>query len=100
MSPPSSIPTRSTSASCGLGAIQRTCEVHGRGGKLHVGRDGSSKSAFSSRQVAPRSSLRKSALGSVPAYNSAVDRTYRKREDPRRRQLAVDPTAAAVSGPP
>src|SRR5205823_2840363 len=32
--------------------------------------------------------------------HSAVDRTYRKREDPRRRQLAVDPTAAAVSGPP
>ena len=25
-----------------LGAIQRTCEVHGRGGKLHCGRDGMS----------------------------------------------------------
>src|SRR6476660_435886 len=33
--PRSSIPTSTTSASCGLGAIQRTCEVHGRrGGKL------------------------------------------------------------------
>src|SRR5205823_6335077 len=35
-----------------------------------------------------------------PGIHSAVDRTYRKREDPRRRQLAVDPTAAAVSSPP
>src|SRR5438045_8772933 len=70
MSPPSSIPTRSTSASCGLGAIQRTCEVHGRGGKLHVGRDGSSSSASSAYQFAPRSSLRKSRLGSVPAYTA------------------------------
>ena len=32
--PPSSIPTSSSSGSCGSGAIQRTCEVQGRGGKL------------------------------------------------------------------
>src|SRR4051812_10550425 len=50
MRPPSSIPTRSRSASWGLGAIQRTCDVQGRGGKLHVGRDGSSSKAVSSRQ--------------------------------------------------
>ena len=29
-----------TSASCGLGAIERMCEAQGRGGKLHCGRDG------------------------------------------------------------
>ena len=53
ISPPSSIPTSRRSASCGLGAIQRTCEVHGRGGKLQVGREGSSSRAVSSRQLAP-----------------------------------------------
>jgi hypothetical protein len=41
---PSSIPTRSRSASCGLGAIQRTCDVRGRGGKLQCRREGSSRS--------------------------------------------------------
>src|SRR6478736_1533369 len=68
--PPSSIPTRSRPASCGLGAIQRTCEVHGRGGKLQCGREGSSSSASSSRQLLPWSSLRNSRLGSVPAYTA------------------------------
>src|SRR5205823_7400657 len=68
--PPSSIPTRSRLASCGLGAIHRTCDVHGRGGKLQRGREGSSSSAFSSRQLSPRSSLRNSRLGSVPAYTA------------------------------
>src|SRR5262249_57592152 len=68
--PPSSIPTKSRSASYGLGAIQRTCDVHGRGGKRQRGRDGSSRSAFSSRQLSPLSSLRNSRLGSVPAYTA------------------------------
>src|SRR6266498_2307901 len=68
--PPSSIPTRSSFASCGLGAIQRTCDVHGRGGKLQLGREGSSSSASSSRHDCPRSSLRNSRLGSVPAYTA------------------------------
>jgi hypothetical protein len=68
--PPSSIPTRSMSASCGLGAIQRTCDVHGRGGKLQCGREGSSRSAFNSRQLSPLSPLRNSRLGSVPAYTA------------------------------
>jgi hypothetical protein len=35
----------------GLGAIQRTCQVHSRGGKLQLGRDGSSSSASSGRQL-------------------------------------------------
>jgi hypothetical protein len=61
------MPARRRSPSCGLGAIQRTCDVHGRGGKLQVGRDGSSSSAVSSCHVSPASSLRNSALGSVPA---------------------------------
>src|SRR3954447_26815243 len=62
------MPTRSVSASCGLGAIQRTCEVHGRGGKLHCGRDGMSWSATSSSQLSPSSRLQNRRLGSVPAY--------------------------------
>src|SRR5262249_27820031 len=66
--PPNSIPTSSRSASCGLGAIQRTCEVHGRGGKLQLGRDGSSSSAPNSRQLSPRSSLRNNPLAPLPAY--------------------------------
>src|SRR3954452_25165995 len=70
ITPPSSMPTSTTPASCGLGAIQRTCEVHGRGGKLQVGFDGISWSATSSSHVSPRSWLRKSRLGSVPAYTA------------------------------
>ena len=66
--PTDSIPTSRRSPSCGLGAIQRTCDVHGRGGKLHDGRDGSSSSASSGRHVSPPLSLRKRRLGSVPAY--------------------------------
>src|SRR6478609_2527324 len=63
-------PDQEQVGSCGLGAIQRTCDVHGRGGKLQLGRDGSSSSASSSRQLSPRSSLRNSRLGSVPAYTA------------------------------
>src|SRR5439155_3799798 len=68
ISPPSSIPTSSSPASCGLGAIQRTCEVHGRGGKLQVGAEGISRSAANSTQLCPPSALRNSMLGSQPAY--------------------------------
>src|SRR4029434_8417639 len=68
ISPPSSIPTRTRFASCGLGAIQRTCEVHGRGGKLQLGREGNSSRPSSARQLRPSSLLRNSRLGSVPAY--------------------------------
>ena len=50
-----------------IGAIQRTCDVHGLGGKLHVGRESSSSSASSARQLSPPSSLRNRRLGSVPA---------------------------------
>src|SRR5215207_3900461 len=64
------MPTSTTSGSCGLGAIQRTCEVHGRGGKLHPGREGMSCSATSSLQLSPPSRLRNSRLGSVPAYTA------------------------------
>src|SRR6478672_2455246 len=64
------MPTSTTSGSCGLGAIQRTCEVHGRGGKLHSGREGMSWSATSSSQLSPPSRLRNRRLGSVPAYTA------------------------------
>src|ERR671919_996844 len=70
MTPPSSIPTSSSSGSCGLGAIQRTCEVHGRGGKLQRGFDGISCNAVRSSQVSPPSRETKSALGSVPAQTA------------------------------
>ena len=53
ISPPSSIPARSVSASCGSGAIQRTCDVHGLGGKLQVGCEGSSSKPASSLHVSP-----------------------------------------------
>ena len=43
------MPARIVSASCGLGAIQRTWDVHGRGGKLHVGRDGRVREADNSQ---------------------------------------------------
>src|SRR5215207_238043 len=62
------MPTSITSGSCGLGAIQRTCEVQGRGGKLQSGRDGISLIATSSSQLSPPSRLRNSRLGSVPTY--------------------------------
>src|SRR5918996_1674368 len=62
------MPTSTSSGSCGLGAIQRTCEVQGRGGKLHSGRDGMSWSATSSSQLSPPSRLQNRRLGSVPAY--------------------------------
>src|SRR4029077_12000939 len=39
-------------------------------GKLQLEREGSSSSASSSRQLSPRSSLRNSRLGSVPAYTA------------------------------
>src|SRR5690606_5672170 len=70
MRPPSSMPASSRSASRGFGAIHRTCDVHGRGGKLHVGAEGRRRSASSSRQLDPPSSLRKIMLGSVPAYTA------------------------------
>src|SRR6516165_9812085 len=70
MRPPSSIPTSRRSGSCGLGAIQRTCDVHGRGGKLQVGREASSSSASSAVHDSPPSSLRKRRLGSQPAYTA------------------------------
>ncbi len=47
------MPTSSRPASCGLGAIQRTCDVQGRGGKLQVGADGMARSDSSSNQLDP-----------------------------------------------
>jgi hypothetical protein len=105
------MPARSTSASCGLGAIQRTCDVHGRGGKLHDGRDGSSSSASSSRHVSPRRQLeqrlelapRLAAIVAAeetarlrPRVHGAVDGADRERIDARLRQPAVDPRRTAV----
>ena len=68
MRPPSSIPASSRLWSCGLGAIQRTWDVQGRGGKLQVGREGRSSNASSAFHVVPLSPLANRRLGSVPAY--------------------------------
>ena len=74
ITPPSSIPTRSSrSASCGLGAIQRTCEVHGRGGKLHVGAEGISRSEASSTQLAAVAAAEQHARLAARVHG-AVDR--------------------------
>jgi hypothetical protein len=49
------------------GAMARTWEVQGRGGKLQVGAEGRFLMPSSSRQEAPPSRLTNSAEGSVPA---------------------------------
>ena len=77
--PPSSIPTRSTPASCGLGAIQRTCDVHGRGGKLQrrPRRDSSSARARANSRRRRRCGTAGSARSRV--YR-AIGRAHRERE--------------------
>ena len=61
------MPTSSRSPLCGSGAIQRTCDVHGRGGYAHEEAEGTSRNASSASQSPVPSGLRNSALGSQPA---------------------------------
>jgi len=103
ISPPSSIPTSTTSRSCGLGAIQRTCEVQGRGGKLQSGRDGISCSATSSSQLSPPSRLQNSRLGSVPAYtapSAALTATLNTSGSGNGRSSKLSPPSALRFSPP
>ena len=75
-------------------------EVHGRGGKRQVGRDGSSNKASSSSPtlatvVAPEKGTRLRSR-----VHRTVDGTDRNGEHARGRQATVDPTPAAVAGSP
>src|ERR687897_335946 len=65
--PPSSMPTTTRSGSTKDGAIARTWEVQGLGGKLQVGWEGNFLISSSSRQEPPPSRLTNRAEGSVPA---------------------------------
>ena len=88
--PPSSIPTRSRFASCGLGAIQRTCEVHGRGGKLQP-----AARAARAALRAPASSHRGRRFGT--AGSARCPHTPPRR--PRSRRARTHPARAARSPP-
>src|SRR5919107_2914686 len=68
--PPSSMPTTTRFGSEKDRATARTWEVHGRGGKLHVGWEGSFLIPSSSCQEAPPSRLTNREEGSLPAYTA------------------------------
>ena len=90
------MPTRRVSASWGLGAIQRTCEVQGRGGKLPRRSRGQLQQRLELPPVAATvvAAIQPARLGA--GVDGAVGRADSEREYARLGEVAVDSRLPAI----